>query len=172
VGKTILLDAVPYTVIGVLPAWFDYPDTRVQLWQAVNHEVSMADIHNRGNHRFFVIARLKDGVSLAQAYSELDAIQQRNHKQFPNELMGKGANLLPLSDNLVRDVKSSLYLLIGQAISHCPNCRKTRWWRHGCRLKSAKFHDETESLIGTPLEHARKARSYLTANAGIRPPFQ
>jgi hypothetical protein len=134
VGKTILLDAVPYTVIGVLPAWFDYPDTRVQLWQAVNHEVSMADIHNRGNHRFFVIARLKDGVSLAQAYSELDAIQQRNHKQFPNELMGKGANLLPLSDNLVRDVKSSLYLLIGQAISHCPNCRKTRWWRHGCRL--------------------------------------
>jgi hypothetical protein len=51
VGKTILLDAVPYTVIGVLPAWFDYPDTRVQLWQTVNHEVSTADMHNRGNHR-------------------------------------------------------------------------------------------------------------------------
>jgi putative ABC transport system permease protein len=116
VGKTILLDAVPYTVIGVLPAWFDYPDTRVQLWQTVNHEASVADMHNRGNHRFFVTARLKDGVSLAQADSELDAIQQRNHKQFPNELMGKGANVLPLSDNLVRDVKSSLYLLMGAVI--------------------------------------------------------
>jgi hypothetical protein len=109
VGKTILLDAMPYTVIGVLPAWFDYPDTRAQLWQTVNHEVSTADMHNRGNHRFFVTARLKDGVSVAQAYSELDGIQQRNHKQLPDELMGKGANVLPLSDNLVRDVKPSLY---------------------------------------------------------------
>ena len=116
VGKTILLDAVPYTVIGVLPAWFDYPDTRVQLWQTVNHEVSTADMHSRGNHRFFVTARLKDGVSLAQAYSELDSIQQRNHKQFPNVLMGTGANVLPLSDNLVRDVKSSLYLLMSAVI--------------------------------------------------------
>jgi len=116
VGKTILLDAVPYSVIGVLPAWFDYPDTRVQLWQTVNHEVSTADMHNRGNHRFFVTARLKVGVSVAQAYSELDGIQQRNHKQFPDELMGKGANVLPLSDNLVRDVKPSLYLLMGAVL--------------------------------------------------------
>ena len=113
VAKTILLDAKPYTVIGVLPAWFDYPDTRAQLWQTVNHEVSAQDMHNRGNHRFFVTARLKDGVSVAQAYSALDGIQQRNHRQFPDELMGKGANVLPLSDNLVRRVKASLYLLTG-----------------------------------------------------------
>jgi predicted permease len=116
VGKTILLDAKPYTVIGVLPAWFDYPDTRVQVWQTVNHEVSTQDMHNRGNHRFFVTARLRDGVSVAQAYSELDGIQQRNHRQFPDELMGKGANVLPLSDNLVRDVKASLYLLTGAVL--------------------------------------------------------
>jgi putative ABC transport system permease protein len=113
VAKTILLDAKPYMVIGILPAWFDYPDTRAQLWQTVNHEVSAQDMQNRGNHRFFVNARLKDGVSVAQAYSELDGIQQRNHKQFPDELMGKGANVLPLSDNLVRRVKVSLYLLMG-----------------------------------------------------------
>jgi putative ABC transport system permease protein len=116
VGKTILLDAVPYSVIGVLPAWFAYPDTRVQLWQTVNHEVSTADMHNRGNHRFFVTARLKDGISVTQAYSELDGIQQRNHKQFPDELMGKGANVLPLSDNLVRDVSPSLYFLMGAVL--------------------------------------------------------
>jgi len=108
VAKTILLDTKPYTVIGVLPAWFDYPDTHVQLWQTVNHEVSAQDMQNRGNHRFFVTARLKDGVSVAQAY-----IQRRKHKQFPDELMGKGANVLPLSDNLVRRVKASLYLMMG-----------------------------------------------------------
>jgi predicted permease len=113
VGKTILLDGRKYTVIGVLPSWFDYPDTRVQLWLPVRHEVSEADMRNRGNHRFFVTARLKDGVSLEQASSELDGIQQRNHQQFPGELMGAGATVELLSENLVRDVKTPLYVLLG-----------------------------------------------------------
>ena len=79
-------------------------------------------MHNRGNHRFFVIARLKDGVSVAQAYSELDGIQQRIHQQFPNELAGKGANVVPLSENLVRNVKASLYLLMGAGGLRAADC--------------------------------------------------
>lgn len=113
VGKTILLDSKPYSVIGVLPPWFDYPDTRVQVWLPVRHELSPQDMQNRGNHRFFVTARLKPGVSVAQAKSELDGIQQHIHEQFPDELVGKGANVIPLSENLVRDVKPSLYVLAG-----------------------------------------------------------
>jgi predicted permease len=113
VGKTILLDGRKYTVIGVLPAWFDYPDARVQLWQPVRHEVSEADMRSRGNHRFFVTARLKDGVSVEKASSELNGIQQRNHRQFPGELMGKGARAELLSEDLVRDVREPLYVLLG-----------------------------------------------------------
>jgi predicted permease len=113
VGKAILLDGRKYTVIGVLPAWFDYPDTRVQLWLPVRHEVSEADMRNRGNHRFFVTARLNDRLSVEQASSELNGIQQRNHQQFPDEMMGKGAHAVLLSENLVRDVKEPLYVLLG-----------------------------------------------------------
>jgi predicted permease len=113
VGKTILLNAKPYTVIGVLPSWLDYPDTRVQVWLPVRHEVSATDLDSRSNHRFFVTARLRPGVSRAQAYSELDGIQQRMREQFPGDLMGKGANVVPLSEDLVRDVKISLYVLMG-----------------------------------------------------------
>jgi predicted permease len=113
VGKTVLLDAQKYTVIGVLPAWFDFPDTQGQLWLPVRHEVSEMDMRNRGNHRFAAIARLKDGVTLAQAYNELNGIQERNHAQMPNELMGKGANVVLMSDSLVRDVKQPLYVLMG-----------------------------------------------------------
>jgi predicted permease len=113
VGRTILLDAKPYTVVGVLPPSFEYPDTRVQVWLPVYHEVSAEDMHSRGNHRFLVTARLRPGVSVAQAYSELDGIQRRIHEQFPDELAGKGATVIPLSENLVRDVKISLYVLIG-----------------------------------------------------------
>jgi len=116
VGNTILLDGQKFAVIGVLPKWFDYPDKRVQLWVPVRLVVSETDMQNRGNHRFFVTARLKDGISVAQASSELDEIQERNHAQFPNELMGKNARALLLSENLVRDVKQSLYLLMGAVL--------------------------------------------------------
>jgi putative ABC transport system permease protein len=112
-GKTILLDGQQYAVIGVLPAWFDFPDGRVQLWVPVRQVVSELDMRNRGNHRFDVIARLKDGVTVEQASSELDGIQQRNHLQMPGELMGKGAHVVLLSENLVRDVKQPLYVLMG-----------------------------------------------------------
>ncbi|HYL63509.1 MAG TPA: ABC transporter permease [Candidatus Methylomirabilis sp.] len=113
IGRKVLLDARPYTVTGVLPAWFDYPDTRVQAWLPVRHEVSAYDIQNRGNHRFFVTARLKPSVTLAQASSDLDTIQQRIHQQFPDALVGRAATVVPLSDNIVRDVKTSLCVLMG-----------------------------------------------------------
>ena len=113
IGKKVLLDAKPYTIIGVLPAWFDYPDTRTQAWLPVRHEVSAEDMQNRGNHRFFVTARLKPGVNVAQANSDLDAIQARTHRQFPDVLAGKAATVLPLSENIVRGVRTSLYVLMG-----------------------------------------------------------
>ena len=113
IGRKILLDAKPYTIIGVLPSWFDYPDMRTQIWLPMRHEVSEGDIQNRGNHRFFVTARLKSGVSVTQANSELDAVQQRIHQQFPDSLAGKNAMVVPLTETIVRDVKSSLYVLLG-----------------------------------------------------------
>lgn len=116
IGRTILLDGQKFAVIGILPAWFDYPDARVQLWLPVRLVVSETDMQNRGNHRFFVTARLKDGVSVAQASRELNGIQERDHAQFPKEMMGKNAQALLLSDNLVRDVKQPLYLLMGAVL--------------------------------------------------------
>ncbi len=113
IGRTILLDTKPYTVVGVLPGWFDYPDTRAQVWLPVYHEVSAEDMHSRGNHRFFVTARLRPGISVAQARAELDSIEQRIHQQNPDSIAGKHANVIPLAESLVRDVKTSLYVLMG-----------------------------------------------------------
>ena len=113
VGRKILLDSQPYTVIGVLPSWFDYPDSRVQLWLPVNHEIAPEDMHSRGNHRFDVLARLKAGVSVAQAHNELDGLEQRIHERFSDSMAGRHARVVSLSENLVADVKTSLYVLMG-----------------------------------------------------------
>src|SRR5580698_2956900 len=113
VGRTILLDMKPYTVIGVLPSWFDYPDTRVQLWLPVAQVTAERDQSSRGSHRFYVTARLKPGVTVAQASAELDAIQQRIHRQFPDELVGKHARAHSLHETLVHDVRTTLYVMMG-----------------------------------------------------------
>jgi predicted permease len=116
IGKKVLLDAKPYTVIGVLPAWLDYPDAWTQAWLPVRHEISVKDMQSHSNHRFFVTARLKDGVSVVQANRELDAIQARIQEQFPDTLTGKAATVVPLLEDMVRDVRSSLYALMGAVV--------------------------------------------------------
>src|ERR1700722_171349 len=113
VGRTILLDMKPYTVIGVLPSWFDYPDTRVQLWIPVAQVTSEREQSSRGSHRFYVTARLKPGVTVAQASAEVDAIEQGIHKQYPGELVGKHARAYPLRETLVHDVRTTLYVMMG-----------------------------------------------------------
>jgi predicted permease len=112
VGQTIRLDSKPYTVIGVLPPVF-ISETRTQVWLPVYHEIPPDQMHFRGNHRFYVWARLRAGVTARRAYTELDGIQRRIHREFSNDLTGSGSNVVPLQEDLVRDLKTSLYVLMG-----------------------------------------------------------
>ena len=111
-GKTILLDAKPYTVIGVLPAWFNYPDTRTQLWAPMYHEKGPEEMQVVDNHNFFVIARLRPGATLAQALSEADTAEKRVHMQHPTPSTGTAANARTMLDGLVHDAKTQLYVLL------------------------------------------------------------
>ena len=112
VGQTIHLDSKPYVVIGILPPIL-ISETRTQIWLPVYHEIPPADMHFRGNHRFHVWARLRPGVSIQQAYAEIDAIHQLIRKQNPDAFTGNGANAAPLQEDLVRGFKTSLYVLLG-----------------------------------------------------------
>jgi predicted permease len=111
IGQTIRLDSKPYTVIGVLPPVF-ISETRTQLWLPLHHELPPDQMQFRGNHRFRAWARLKPGVTIPQAYAELDGIQRRIHEQYQG-LEGKGANVIALQDDQVHEVRTSLYVLMG-----------------------------------------------------------
>jgi putative ABC transport system permease protein len=112
VGKTILLDAKPYTVIGVLPAWLNYPDTRTQLWAPIYHEKSPEQMQLVDNHNYFVVARLRPGATLAQAISEVDTASKRVHMNHPTAFTGDAANGRTLLDGVVHDSKTQLYALL------------------------------------------------------------
>src|ERR1700738_523014 len=61
-NQTIELDAQPYTVIGVMPAWFDFPSPSTQLWTPVNHDKPEEQMASFNQHMFRVVGRLKPEV--------------------------------------------------------------------------------------------------------------
>jgi len=87
VGRTIQLDAAPYTVVGVLPAALrlplDYANRTVtQVWVPI--ALGPANPMERGNHGLNALGRLKPGVSLAQAQAEVDTLTRGFIDRFPN----------------------------------------------------------------------------------------
>ena len=114
IGNKILLDGSRYTVIGIMPSWFAYPDAQTQVWTAFHHEIPPKDLTALDNHSFMAFARLKPGVSMRQALSEIDTISRHLREQYGANLpaISLGANMRLLLEDLVHDFKTPLYVLL------------------------------------------------------------
>lgn len=112
-NESIRLNAKPYTVIGVMPEWFAYPDQRVQLWTPVYHEESAKTMETLDSHGFMEVGRLKPGVSEGEARAELSLITRRIQEAHrDNPFISKAANTRPLLEDMVGDVKAPLLMLL------------------------------------------------------------
>jgi predicted permease len=112
-NQTIYLDAQPYNVIGVMPAWFNFPDTSTQLWTPVYHDKPEDTMTSFSNHMFSVVGRLKPGVSAAQGEADLSVISQRIHNAHLNDPFVLGsAKSRPLLEHMVGEIKKPLYVLL------------------------------------------------------------
>jgi putative ABC transport system permease protein len=117
VGKPITLDGKNYTVIGIAPANFQYPDkTEVwvpplklvpELWP--NQEVTQT----RGMGYLAAVALLKPNASLPQAAGEMETITTRLRQQYPNTNNRRFNRVVSLHEHLVGDTNKLLYLLLG-----------------------------------------------------------
>jgi len=113
-NQTIRLDARLYTVIGVMPAWFAYPDATIQLWTPIYYEKGPDVMRDIGNHQFWVIGRLKPGVTQMQGVADLSLITRRVHDQHLGvPYVANIASGIPLLESIVGDVKTPLYILLG-----------------------------------------------------------
>src|SRR5580700_7763887 len=112
VGDTIHLGGNSYTVIGVMPASFappaEHADVFVSLWVS---DPSAAAY--RGVHYMHTYWRLKEGVTLAQAQTDMAAINRRLAEQYPAEEKERTRQTVPLHEWLVGDVRSALLVLFG-----------------------------------------------------------
>jgi predicted permease len=112
-NQTIELDAKPYIVIGVMPAWFDFPDPSTQLWTPVYHDKPEDTMTSFSDHMFRVLGRLKPGVSPAQGVADLSLISQRIHNAHRNDpFVLPSARSRPLLEHVVGEIKKPLYVLL------------------------------------------------------------
>jgi predicted permease len=112
IGKQVRLDSTPYQIIGVLPRWFTYPDTQVQLWVPYASTFTAKDFAQPDMHQSHVIARLRPGISGTAAVNEVSALQYQIHLAHAGLPVAEDARIRPLLDDVVRDVKTPLVVLL------------------------------------------------------------
>ena len=112
VGQKIVLNGVPFEVVGVLPSAFEFPDSKVEVWSPLALQ-GLSQPLNRALHQFSVYARLKPGTTLQQARADMDRVGADLSKQYPDTNRAHGAWVTPLSEDLIKHVKSGLLLLLG-----------------------------------------------------------
>jgi predicted permease len=113
-GKQLELNGRNYKVIGVMPARFQVKSwfpASTQAWIPIAW--TEKDRATRGNHNWLVVARLRDGVSVAKAQVAMNVISDRLARDYPEEDKGWGAIVTSLRDDLVGDVRLALLTLLG-----------------------------------------------------------
>lgn len=112
VGRAIHLDGKPFTVVGVLPASFTYPDSTTQLWVPYAAVGAPVQLRHHDWHQSYVIARLRPRVSLASALAQVEAVQYRLHLQNPGLAVAEDVASRFINDDLAQDVKKPLLILM------------------------------------------------------------
>jgi putative ABC transport system permease protein len=134
-GRKVELSGAAYTVIGVMPAGFSFPN-RAELWRPLPIDPAKLD---RGPHYLRVVGRLKPGVTQAEAQAEMSAIAGRLSPQHPEKNARHGVKLEPLRDVIVGDIGPALFILLGAVgfvlLIACANVANLLLARAGARQK-------------------------------------
>jgi len=112
IGKSLTLDGQSYRVVGVMQDRFQFP-RGADLWLPSEFDADALSPGARGAHYLRVMARLKPGVSIDKAQSEMVAISKRLEQQYPRTNTGWTSKLLSLNEATVGNVRPTLLVLFG-----------------------------------------------------------
>jgi putative ABC transport system permease protein len=111
VGKTLVLDGKPFTVIGVMDDSFTFPQSKVDVLMPLS--ILGTYLNRREVHLLSVIGRLREGVTLDAARREMGPIAAQIQQEHPKEDGGLGVTMKPLADDLLGDVRRPIFVLFG-----------------------------------------------------------
>ena len=110
-NRNILLNDEPYTVIGVMPADFQFGESYINLWAPI--AFTSKEMANHGDHYLNVVGRMKSGVTVEQANADIRAIMKRIGERFPDAAGQLGVTVVGLHEQLVGRMGQVLWLLLG-----------------------------------------------------------
>src|SRR6185437_15986130 len=116
IGQSIDLDMRSFTVVGIMPRSFRYPDgaPHQDVWISVMQDPLFGPLTSRPGVRLLgVIGRLRQGVSLAKAQADMDTLGGRLAAEFPAQDAGVAIRVEPYRQAVVRNVKPALLILLG-----------------------------------------------------------
>jgi predicted permease len=114
-GRSIKLDGIAYTVIGVMPAGFRFPlsmESAIYIPRLIGQE----EAGSRGNHWLQTVARLRDGVTMEQAQADLTQVFANLGKAYPDTDEGRTAKVRPLAEAILGQSKGPLWTLLGAVL--------------------------------------------------------
>jgi putative ABC transport system permease protein len=143
IGKDILLDDRKTTIVGIMPMGFQFLDDTegagggVDLWKPA--AFTPQQLNNRGSHYLTVAGRLKPGVTLAQARSDIDTITARIAADHPDHAKDLRANVFSIRDQLTGGVRPALLVLLAAVamvlLIACANVANLQLSRSAARTK-------------------------------------
>jgi putative ABC transport system permease protein len=110
VGRDIIINQRPHTVLGIMPAAFEFSEGREQLWVPMAFTPEQKE--NRGSHFLTVYARLRDDVSLQQADEQMAIVMQRRLEAWPDESAERTLHASRLMDVFVGDYRQRLFVVL------------------------------------------------------------
>ena len=113
-GRSVILDSLPYTVLGVMPRDFCFPSRDTQIW--ISARFGEDDFADRTNNYIRVLAKLRRGVTLQAAQSEMHAVAAAIERAWPKENEHIGARVNTLRDELPSRSRMLLTALLGAAL--------------------------------------------------------
>lgn len=136
-NQGINLDDQGFAVVGVMPASFQFPDDKMDVWVPFGPDSSARFFQNRAVHFILGLGRIKAGVTREQATTELATIFSGIQQEHAKEDVGHVVSLTPLQERVTGNVKPALYVLLGAVIFvlliGCANVANLQWARAASR---------------------------------------
>ena len=118
IGQDLRINGNPYQIVGVMPPDFHFMSASIDLWIPLSFTAEQRADDARHSNSWTMVGRLKPGATVQQAQQQIDALNTRNLDRFPNMkeiLINAGFHTVvrPLQEDMISDVRSTLYLLWG-----------------------------------------------------------
>ncbi|MEO8189583.1 MAG: ABC transporter permease [Acidobacteriota bacterium] len=168
-GRVIRLSGFEYPIVGVMPPQFAFPSADIQVWTPLR--MTEPRVRDRQSRYLYAVGRLKRGVSLRAAQSEMDLLTAALAREHPDHNRNWGVRLLPIRESLVGKVRPVLLLLLATVLLvlaiACANIANLQLARAASRRREFAIRSAIGASAGDVLRQLVLEGAVLSLGGGV-----